>query len=131
MARRKPGVPVRLTDTMITCCHLGAALYLMHNPDEADEIKAALSLLPEYVGRTDRIRKKRKLVGQVLRTNANPPPPPPKSAIYRFKPSDVPKMSKLLRIAADIPSSALAQIAYALDNRADELEAIDTVSLLG
>jgi len=134
MARRKAGVPVRLTDTMITCCHLGAALYIMHNPDEVAEIadiRDALALLPDYVGRTDRIQRRRKQVVRSLRTNTTPSNATPKSAMYRFRPSDVSKVIKLLRIAADIPTSSMAQIAIALDNRADDLAKLDTVTLLG
>jgi len=122
---------------MIVVCHLAAAKYVLDNPDEADEIREAVALLPTYVGRKARGEYRTTLLANNRSKRRKqpatplPPGPPPKSGMYRFPPSHVPTLIKLFNLAADIPSAALEQIGGALVNRAHELEQLDPISLLG
>jgi len=139
MPRKLPGIPVRLTDSMITLCHLAGAKHALEAPEDAQEIRDVLALLPPYVGaaarRTGykvfmaRARAKRKKLPDPY-PNASPNKPA-KSAMYRFPPSQASALIKLFRLAEDIPSSALESIASALGARATEIERLDPISLLG
>ena len=140
MPNKLPGVPLRLTDPMITLCHLAGAKHALEHPEDVQEVNDALALLPPYVGVQERRNSRRFSMSRARAKRKGLPDPfpnekarsaPAKSGMYRFPPSAVPALIKLFRLAEDIPSNSLEQIASALGGRANQLEQLDTITLLG
>jgi hypothetical protein len=139
MPRRLPGIPVKLTDSMITLCHLAGAQHALETPEDAQEIRDVLALLPGYVARKDRAQAYKVFMARARAKRKKLPDPypnegpgkPAKSAMYRFPPSHASALIKLFRLAEDIPGTALEAITGALGNRANDIERMDPVTLLG
>lgn len=139
MPRRLPGVPVKLTDSMITLCHLAGAKRALDHPEEAQEVRDMLAMLPPYVGSAARRNDYKIAMARSRAKRKKLPDPhpnggsgkPAKSAVYRFPPSQVSALIKLFRLAADVPGSAHDAVTSAIGNRATDLERLDPISLLG